>query len=74
MGNPMVTGPHAAYGSGTTGDLADMMGTGGMIVDNNSNQPQASSIYFMPVSHTLTCGDGVVSTGCAVKLTQAGLK
>ena len=74
MGNPMVTGPHAAYGSGTTGDLAGMMGTGGMIVDNNSNQPQASSIYFMPVSHTLTCGDGVVSTGCAVKLTQAGLK
>jgi hypothetical protein len=36
--------------------------------------PQASSIYFMPVSNTLTCGDGTAGTGCAVKLTQAGLK
>jgi len=35
--------------------------------------PQASSIYFMPVSNTLTCGDGTSGTGCAVKLTQAGL-
>jgi hypothetical protein len=46
-------------------------------VDNDANTAtfgQASSIYFMPVSNTLTCGDGVVSTGCAVKLTQAGLR
>jgi hypothetical protein len=73
LGSTMVTGSHAGYGSGTAGDLAGMNGTGGMIVDNNAAAPQASSIYFMPVSNTLTCGD-LVSGGCAVKLTQAGLK
>jgi hypothetical protein len=53
-----------------------MNGTGGMIVDNDANTgtyPQASSFYFMPVANTLTCGDGTSDTGCAVKLTQAGL-
>jgi hypothetical protein len=35
---------------------------------------EASSIYFMPVANDLTCGDGTADTGCAVKLTQAGLK
>jgi hypothetical protein len=53
-----------------------MNGTGGMIVDNDANTgtyPQASSFYFMPVANDLTCGDGTSDTGCAVKLTQAGL-
>jgi hypothetical protein len=35
---------------------------------------QASSLYFMPVANNLNCGDGSMDTGCAVKLTQAGLK
>ena len=47
-------------------------GTSGIIVDNVSAQPQASSIYFTTQS-TTTCGDGVSGGGCAVKLTQSGL-
>jgi hypothetical protein len=77
LGAAMVRGPHAGYGAGSPGGLVGMDGMGGMIVDNDANTAtfgQASSIYFMPVSNTLTCGDGVVSTGCAVKLTQAGLR
>jgi hypothetical protein len=35
---------------------------------------EASSFYFMPIANDLTCGDGTSGTGCAVKLTQAGLK
>lgn len=47
-------------------------GTSGIIVDNVSAQPQASSIYFTTQS-IATCGDGVAGGGCAVKLTQSGL-
>jgi len=72
-GNP-VRGIHAGYGSGTPGDIVGMNGTGGMIVDNISTKPQASSIYFAPVSNGITCGDGTSGTGCSVKLTQANLK
>jgi hypothetical protein len=35
---------------------------------------EASSFYFMPIANDLTCGDGTSGTGCAVKLTQAGLR
>jgi len=71
----MVTGVQASYGSGMAGNIANMNGTGGMIVDNEAGLTygQASSIYFMPVASNLTCGDGTSNTGCAVKLTQAGL-
>ena len=34
----------------------------------------ASSIYLMPTAANLTCGDGSSNTGCALKLTQAGLQ
>ena len=34
----------------------------------------ASSIYLMPTQSNLTCGDGTSNTGCALKLTQAGLQ
>lgn len=51
---------------------AEAGGTSGIIVDNVSTQPQASSIYFTTQS-TTTCGDGVSGGGCAVKLTQSGL-
>jgi hypothetical protein len=71
--NP-VRGIHAGYGSGTPGDLVGMNGTGGMIVDNISTKAQASSIYFAPISNSITCGDGTTPVGCAVKLTQANLK
>ena len=75
LASSMVTGSQTGYGSGTSGDIANMAGTGGMIVDNDApvTYPQASSFYFMPVANTLTCGDGTSNTGCAVKLTQAGL-
>ena len=71
----MVTGVQASYGSGMAGNIANMNGTGGMIVDNEAGLTygQASSIYFMPTASNLTCGDGTSNTGCAVKLTQAGL-
>jgi hypothetical protein len=75
LASTMVTGIQTAYGSGS-GGIASMNGTGGMIVDNDANTgtyPQASSFYFMPVANDLTCGDGTSDTGCAVKLTQAGL-
>jgi hypothetical protein len=51
-------------------------GTSGIIIDNVSNVaqfPQASSIYFTNEG-TGNCGDGSVNMGCAVKLTQSGLK
>lgn len=47
-------------------------GTSGIVVDNVSSQPQASSIYFSTLN-TTTCGDGTSGGGCAVKLTQSGL-
>jgi hypothetical protein len=69
--------PFSFYGPGVIGDIAqDMNGTGGIIVDNDAavtTYGQASSIYFMPQASNLNCGDGTSLTGCAVKLTQAGL-
>jgi hypothetical protein len=76
LGSAMVAGSHNVYGQGVSGEIQNMNGTGGIIVDNDANTgsyPQASNIYFSPVSNTLTCGDGTSSTGCAVKLSQAGL-
>jgi hypothetical protein len=48
-------------------------GTSGIIVDNVSAGAQASSIYFTNEG-TSPCGDGIATGGCAVKLTQSGLK
>jgi hypothetical protein len=56
--------------------VAQRNGTSGIIIDNVSNVaqfPQASSIYFTNEG-TGNCGDGSVNMGCAVKLTQSGLK
>ena len=49
-------------------------GTSGIIVDNVSAEPQASSIYFStqaPAPYPIPCGTG---NFCAVKLTQGGLE
>jgi hypothetical protein len=76
LGAAMVTAPDSFYGPGDSG-IAGMNGTGGMVVDNDAlttTYGGASSIYFMPVANNLTCGDGSTNVGCAVKLTQAGLK
>jgi hypothetical protein len=51
-------------------------GTSGIIIDNVSNVttfPQASNIYFTNEGIG-ACGDGIATGGCAIKLTQAGLK
>jgi hypothetical protein len=48
-------------------------GTSGIIVDNNSTDGQASSIYFGTLGTSTTiCGAGAAY--CAVKLTQAALQ
>lgn len=48
-------------------------GSSGIIVDNVSTAAQASSIYFSDEANG-PCGDGSTNSGCAVKLTQSGLK
>ena len=72
LGSSMVSGVNASYaGSGS------LTGTSGIIVDNVANTttfPQASSIYFAPVSKVLSCGDGSTNTACGIKLTQSGLQ
>jgi hypothetical protein len=48
-------------------------GTSGMIVDNDSTDAQASSIYFGTLATSTTvCGN--TAAYCAVKLTQSGLQ
>jgi hypothetical protein len=44
--------------------------TSGIVVDNVSGQPQASSIYFGTLSNDASCG----GKRCAVKLTQSALQ
>jgi hypothetical protein len=48
-------------------------GTSGIIVDNDSTDGQASSIYFGTLA-TSTTICGTTAAYCAVKLTQAGLQ
>jgi len=45
-------------------------GTSGIIVDNASSQPQASSIYFGTLNSLSLCSNKT----CAVKLTQSTLE
>ena len=73
----MVSGVHASYGSGMAGNIANMNGTGGMIVDNDAGLTYGrftGVAYSVPFASIVTCGDGTADTGCGVKLTQAGLK
>lgn len=53
--------------------VTERNGTSGIIVDNTSTATQASSIYFTNDGNGL-CGNGIATGGCAVKLTQSGLK
>jgi hypothetical protein len=58
--------------------IAEIVGTSGIIVDNNANTtsfPQASSLYFSNQGNSIAgvpCG-GTTGVGCAVKVTQSGL-
>jgi hypothetical protein len=49
-------------------------GTSGVVVDNNSSDTEASSIYFMllnPATSAATCG--AIGDYCAIKVTQSAL-
>jgi len=59
-----------------TAAVAERNGTSGIIIDNVSTAAQASNIYFTnegTAPAAQPCGDGLAG-GCAVKLTQSGLK
>jgi hypothetical protein len=62
---PLTSATQAAAATNATSVAT---GTGGMIVDNDSGDGQASSIYFVTGSTSSCAGEA-----CAVKLTQAGL-
>ena len=57
-------------GTGGVAPVAESGGTSGIIVDNISAIPQASSIYFTTQANSANCG----THRCGVKLTQSGLQ
>jgi hypothetical protein len=63
----------SGFPAALTAATAERNGTSGIIVDNVSQAPQASSIYFSNEGNA-PCGDGIAIGGCAVKLTQSGLQ
>lgn len=74
LGSANITSGFPA-GIGTV--VTEGLGPSGMIVDNDSSSPQASSIYFNAMQATSTCANNTnvnAVGGCAVKLTQAGLE
>jgi hypothetical protein len=68
--NPLYTNTTSVTGPGGNGAAS---ATSGMIVDNDSNSGQASSIYF-GTQATSTTQCGTTAAYCAVKLTQSGLQ
>jgi hypothetical protein len=60
--------------------IAEAGGPSGIIIDNNANattDPQTSSLYFsnqLPSTVGAPCGLLAAGTGCAIKVTQAGLQ
>ncbi len=67
---PMTSSTPTATATNTTSVAG---GTSGIIVDNDSNDGQASSIYF-GTQATSTTQCGTTAAYCAVKLTQSGLQ
>jgi len=66
----------SGFPSAATQARPEYFGTSGIVVDNVSTQPQASSIYFSTQADAPgfePCGDLSTGGGCAVKLTQSGL-
>jgi hypothetical protein len=70
---PMPNSTAAAAPTATATADDAIGGTSGIIIDNDSTDGQASSIYYgtLGESAASTCGTGAY---CAVKLTQSGLK
>jgi hypothetical protein len=64
---PNSTAASAPAATAATADATG--GTSGMIVDNDSTDGEASSIYYGTLSESTACGTAY----CAIKLTQAGL-
>jgi hypothetical protein len=55
--------------------IPEIMGSSGIIVDNNSTSGQASSLYFSNQGNStaaVSCG-ATTGVGCAIKVTQSGL-
>ena len=68
---PMPSGNGSAS-STATNTTSVTGGTSGMVIDNDSSDGQASSLYFGTLA-TSTSQCGTTAAYCAVKLTQAGL-
>jgi hypothetical protein len=60
------------FHAGVAASYPEDGGTSGIILDNVSVEPQASSIYFTPLGNESSPGT-CTYIGCAVKLTQNGL-
>ena len=67
---PMTSSTQAYLATNTSSETG---GTSGIIVDNDSNDGQASSIYF-GTQATSTSQCGTTAAYCAVKLTQSALQ
>jgi hypothetical protein len=67
---PLTSATQTAAATNTT---SSAFGVGGTVVDNDSSDGQASSIYFVTSGPTSAPNCDSVSDVCAVKLTQAGL-
>jgi hypothetical protein len=64
------------FTAGFAAEIPESGGTSGIVVDNISPQPQASSIYFSPLGYTkggATNYGACTYVGCATKVTQNGL-
>jgi hypothetical protein len=64
------------FEAGFAADIPESGGTSGIIVDNISPEPQASSIYFSPLGWTRSGANNYGACtyiGCASKATQNGL-
>ena len=69
----LLVGAGVAPNAVATNTTDPVGGTSGMIVDNDSTDAQASSIYFGTLATSTTvCGN--TAAYCAVKLTQSGLQ
>jgi hypothetical protein len=63
----------SAFPTTALATFASAGGTSGIVVDNVSADGHASSLYYSPLS-TAVCTGNASATGCAVQVTQSGLK
>jgi hypothetical protein len=65
--------PTSAFPTAALATFATAGGTSGIVVDNVSVSGHASSLYYSPLTAS-PCTNGTGNTGCAVQVTQSGLK